>query len=412
MIECEKRQFEKGVFKKQMITLSSIKAKADIYYTFRFLDTIFTIGTNKKSCLIYFKKMYANFRIKALRGKYQPGAYYVIDDPSLSEKPFIWVEDTIFPCSKSEMLPAYAHSIIINSIMAKIKSYLLFHAAAVSKDNQGIIILGSSGQGKSTLTLELIQQGFSFFTDEITCLNRKNYFIYPFPRTIGMKENGLSLFEALDEFNIESLPMISGEKKYIMQVGEIPGIELSDPCLPRFLINISPEVFKTKSNKKTNSRQKIASNITYLAVDNFEDTLMRDLKSSIPEIKKVEKIHNESSPVIRIISKPNSFIRPQLENFFQQSQVALFDIGKEEKKDIDYSQKPSLYKIPKSTALMELLRSFRAGPKSLILQGAKGNIASLTIELCQILKNVQCFNIMPGKLEDMTNLIEEAVNNG
>lgn len=40
------------------------------------------------------------------------------------------------------------------------------HAAAVSKNGQGLLLLGKSGQGKSTLTVDLVHNGFDFLADD------------------------------------------------------------------------------------------------------------------------------------------------------------------------------------------------------------------------------------------------------
>lgn len=46
-----------------------------------------------------------------------------------------------------------------------------FHATSVFFDGCGILIVGKSGSGKSSLALMLLEQGALLISDDITCLN-------------------------------------------------------------------------------------------------------------------------------------------------------------------------------------------------------------------------------------------------
>lgn len=48
-----------------------------------------------------------------------------------------------------------------------LRSQLTFHASAVAKNKKGIIFMGKSGMGKSTIAYELILKGFNFITEDI-----------------------------------------------------------------------------------------------------------------------------------------------------------------------------------------------------------------------------------------------------
>ncbi|MEW6378360.1 MAG: hypothetical protein AB1611_02000 [bacterium] len=395
----------------RVIDLSSINTVANLSYTFHFLDHTFTISTNKSSALIYFEKMYANFLVKTSTGGGHIGRYYVIDEPALSEQPFILADDKIYPCPKAHMLPGYAHNLIINSVMAKIKSHLLFHAAAVSWQGQGVIILGSSGQGKSTLAIELIRQGFKFFTDEITCIHRENHLLYPFPRTLGVRTTALQLFKDFNLSNLDSLPMISGEGKTVMHVSDVPGIQLSDPCLPKYVIILSSfaeEGSEDRANPPHPARQDYTS--LYLAVDRFDEKMISKLQD-FPGITEINKIEGGASPVIQLTVKTGSCLLPEIKNLCYHHQVALFDITKERKKrKADFSQEPHLIEIRKSRALFELLRSFRGGQESSIFKDNGAGIASMTLLISSLLENAKCYRLTAGRLEDMAGLLKNLVS--
>lgn len=64
------------------------------------------------------------------------------------------------------------------------------HAAAVSFDDRGIVLAGSSGAGKSTTAGWLTHRGWGFLTDEVSLLDRRaddSWWVEPFPRPIGIR---------------------------------------------------------------------------------------------------------------------------------------------------------------------------------------------------------------------------------
>ncbi|CAK8715128.1 HPr kinase/phosphorylase C-terminal domain-containing protein [Candidatus Electronema halotolerans] len=68
---------------------------------------------------------------------------------------------------------------------------ITLHAGAVSRNNSAILLLGESGHGKSTLTLELIaNHGWAYLTDEVGLLDA-GQIVHPFLKTVSCKETGI-----------------------------------------------------------------------------------------------------------------------------------------------------------------------------------------------------------------------------
>ncbi len=72
------------------------------------------------------------------------------------------------------------------------KSELItLHSGALSKNGKGILLLGESGHGKSTLTLELTaNHGWDYLTDEVGLLDSRQI-IHPFLKTVSCKRLGV-----------------------------------------------------------------------------------------------------------------------------------------------------------------------------------------------------------------------------
>lgn len=61
------------------------------------------------------------------------------------------------------------------------------HAAALARGERGLILVGDSGAGKTTLTFELAARGFEYLTDDLVVLGDGGR-LSPFPKPLGIKE--------------------------------------------------------------------------------------------------------------------------------------------------------------------------------------------------------------------------------
>ena len=399
------------------LDLASIRAVADIGCTFRFLDYPFTISTNRLKALSCFQKMYADFLFQMRKARHGQSDYYVIDDPQVLDAPFIWADEKIYVCPQPHLLPSYAHSVITNSIMARIRSHLIFHAAAVSWQGRGMVILGDSCHGKSTITLELIRRGGQFLTDDVTCLHRRDHRIYPFPRAIGLRQSAFGLFKGFIDADFHSSPLSCGGEKIFLLASDIPAARISDPCLPKFLICLFPcPARESRPAGSGDESQPVGKYLgsgrnrqddkkfLYLSVDRFKEEMIKDL-TALPGVEACENPEEKPFPVIKLAGRRGAFLLPDIEAICSRHRVTLIRIAKSEKVIIDYSREPYLERIPKSVAMRELLRGFRGGWTSAVLKEANSGMASMLFELSTMMKGVECYRMIPGRLEKMSDLL-------
>jgi hypothetical protein len=65
------------------------------------------------------------------------------------------------------------------------RDMITLHSGVVGKNNKAILILGESGHGKSTFTLELVaNHGWMYLTDEVGLLDA-HHIVYPFLKTVS-----------------------------------------------------------------------------------------------------------------------------------------------------------------------------------------------------------------------------------
>jgi hypothetical protein len=72
----------------------------------------------------------------------------------------------------------------------KLRPDLYFiHAAALSYNNQGCLLVAPSGVGKSTTTWALLHHGFEYVSDELAPIDLNDCRIFPYPHAICLKQN-------------------------------------------------------------------------------------------------------------------------------------------------------------------------------------------------------------------------------
>jgi len=115
----------------------------------------------------------------------------------------------------------------------KQKGHFFLHAGCVAENNQGVLIVGSSGAGKSVLSLSAVRAGFKFLGDEQPILSMENgsVKVSAFPRRIRIDSKVAEVFPELS-----GLRKMSPEKRLVFRIEQIwPNSETSS-CQPKVLI--------------------------------------------------------------------------------------------------------------------------------------------------------------------------------
>ncbi len=76
-------------------------------------------------------------------------------------------------------------------------SYLFVHAGAVTWNDRGIVLPGTSGSGKSCLTAALVEAGANYFSDEFAVLDEQGR-LHPYPRPLRIRGNPPSQLDSLN----------------------------------------------------------------------------------------------------------------------------------------------------------------------------------------------------------------------
>lgn len=75
-----------------------------------------------------------------------------------------------------------AEELIFTEIVTRVSTHWLLHAAALAGPHGGVLIVGESGAGKTTLALALSRQGYQWLSDEVAAIDRTTGLLESFPR--------------------------------------------------------------------------------------------------------------------------------------------------------------------------------------------------------------------------------------
>lgn len=125
---------------------------------------------------------------------------------------------------------------LLNILYSKVESdwVATFHASTITNGNEAIMLIGDSGNGKSTLTALLLAHGFDVVADDFTPLSADDLELYHYPAGISVKEGA---FKTMSDFFPEFInsptsksPSKLGDVKYIAPKSTSADLKIHYPC--------------------------------------------------------------------------------------------------------------------------------------------------------------------------------------
>lgn len=74
-----------------------------------------------------------------------------------------------------------------------VRGYHLFHAAVVARNGRALVFPAPGGMGKTTLSVKLTINGFSFLSDEIAVIDPNQQIVEPYPRKLNINASSCDL---------------------------------------------------------------------------------------------------------------------------------------------------------------------------------------------------------------------------
>jgi hypothetical protein len=369
-------------------SFDKIKARAVFSGTYRFFDIVIAIKSDKEEMLEYFRRLYKRFRVEDPDKKVHATYYIITQAPG---GPLIVAEEgcrlKARALGDANFAAIYAYMLAFEYIFVNMKSHILLHGGAVSRNDEGFALIGSSGAGKTVLTLHLVlNRDFSFLSDDQVAIDRETYLMDPFPRGIGVRESALALFSGLKIDHLQPRINLSGERKWFVDISQISENDVGKPCRLKYLIFLANSLNEVEDEWR----------LFRLLVDESNDELLGQLRSLARE---GEICHQR----IRYFHALSFYLEEEapsaleIDRLCQDCGVWLLDMREISTVKPDFSLKPEVQQISWQAAIVELLKVLQNDYRS--------NLGQAFLELAGLLDGVECYKLSVGKLDEMADHI-------
>lgn len=263
---------------------------------------------------------------------------------------------------------------MFSPVIYEVKDYFLIHAGSLSaKKNKSLIISAPCGFGKTTLTLELIKQGFGFLSDELAPINRNTGFIYPYPRGIGV--------------------LTERDKKILTPLKNI-----DTPCKPAYVIFIT---LQKDEDHEHDTRY------LELALARFSENIYKQLKD-LPGIKEIAAVENRLFPMLRLKVLKELYIVPKIQEICDQNNVPIIYTLKGKTYPPDFNAVPKLEQMPVKEGVFQLSQNILNAHNSALTEDVfSGSRSQMIFELAGLMNNAKFYTLTVGRLQDMVGLLKD-----
>lgn len=185
------------------------------------------------------------------------------------------------------------------------------HAACVSQDNQALLICGTSGTGKTTLLMKLLQEGFHFVSDDSVYLQFQNDQIncIPFPKTIVANYSDLQKFPSLyNDLNVISIFTSYGDQKAVIkpEANNFP-VDMTEMPVSQIII---PTISEGNSSIFEVSEEDLKFNLIFPSFSG-KDLLKIDYIEDVNVFDKQSHFCHNITPILpfKIVKMGHNFIK-------------------------------------------------------------------------------------------------------
>ncbi len=284
---------------------------------------------------------------------------------------------------------AYEHTLY--TLIGRVRSHLLIHAGTVARSGQGFILAADAANGKTTLVLELLRRGFSFLSDEMAALSRADGRLHAFPRSLRLRPDTLARV---------SRPMPPNTRqwlgKLLVDIDDLAPGQLTDSAELAHVIFLSDAA----------SPAPLEAEALLIQLERADGPFIEQLRS-LPEVNTVEVIRAGEYPLLSIGSQRRMEALTGIEQLCRAADVQLMDVIKRVETPASFAGPAALQPVPRSAAVLELLRRFQGGHHSALLeQDFGGQPTRLFQAVSRLIAGAQCHRLTVGALADMADLVE------
>lgn len=362
----------------------------------RFFDLDTHIRSDSREHLDLFAQLYCRLGNNGAAPPVQQQAEFDIltqTDNSWGQ-PVVNFDGEVWPLRDARLLEGCVYESILKVILARIQSHVLIHAGALACQGQGLILAADSGHGKTTLTLELVRRGYKFLSDEMAALGRADRHLYPFPRALRIRPGTLE--RAGFSKAAHGAPEWLG--KLILDIEQIQPDCLGEATpIKHVVILQNPSV-----KQQASPTQELG-----VILDHLDEAFV-DAVRQIEGVSRLRVGAKYGYPWLKLHATRRAHVFSQIEALCRARRFWVLDVITDLAQWPSFTAPARLESIPRSQAVVELLRRFMGGYNSAIL-GQLGGSTRLFIEVADIIGQADCHHLYVGPLHEMADLVSELV---
>lgn len=359
---------------------------------FRFLSHRSVLRTDVPALAAYCGELFSRFRDDEVR----PGTLIEI----LGTDHGSWrVRDSMLDAEidRESWLEGIATARLLETAGNEIEDHDLFHGAALSLEDRGLILLGESGFGKSLTSLALLLRGWRFFSDEAAAVEPGGGRLVPFPKAIELRPEAAAMLD----LPFPEGPLPRGKALYDAEA-LAPGC-LAAPCPVRSVVFLEEEGTSDAGEAARSGSLRV---MIHRRVDG--------LPAELERLEGVESCawdgESASFPVLALRYDPERFAAWRLDEPLGAHGVLILDSTAEQMPPAGFDGEPLLQPLPAHAGVARLLARFR-GRKALArrLERRPGGFAALFAGYLDRLSAARFFRLTPGRLDSTIDLLRGSV---
>lgn len=308
----------------------------------------------------------------------------------------------------ADQLAHYAHLVLVNVAAAGVEDSVVLHAGAVARNGRATVLVGGSGYGKSTLTLELVRRGWQLLSDDFAMV-RPDGVVDPFPRRVNLTESSLALLGLSPPPGAVTVSGFAGSPKWMIDIDELLPDRIGgpEPLGSIFLLSGRPTA---STEGMPSPSERVAANPTWrLEVDHVPEGLEPTL-AAIPGVRSVSVRFSEASaPVVKLTLEPGARIVPALDAACAKHDVAILSATRGAAAAPSFDQPPAASQLGPTEARTELMAHALSLSGRRFFEGTHPGAVLAAYSVIGTILDVSgagVFRLWPGPLAATADLVE------
>jgi hypothetical protein len=295
-------------------------------------------------------------------------------------------------------LAHYAHLVLVNAAAALAEDLLVLHAGAVAQGGRGVLLVGASGWGKTTLTMELVRRGWRLLTDDFAPLSVDGL-VLPFVRRVNVTARTVSLLGLPEPGQGPRLVGFDRDPKWMLDIDSLFPDRVAEPARLAAVFLLGPQ--RVPGARPVPSRW-------LLRVDHVPPGFRAALEA-IPDVLAVAPLELDGPPTLAVDTRPGARIVAGLDATCARFDVAVLWAGRGDAYRPSFTGEPVAAPLGVDEALPEVLAHALSLSGRRFLAGTRpADAFQALVHLQQALASSEAtvYRLTPGRLGATADLVE------